>query len=99
MTMGLWGFEESAEGEGHYVAMRGTCWEWWRVVLRVLVTPVTVAIDVTGSVLINLPTLLLDVDDGDDHGDAPRRSSRGCSDSPTQPPAMPGKPMVSGVRR
>lgn len=49
MTMALWGFEEEpghGDDDGGYRAVRGTKWEWWRVLLRIAATPVTLAGDV-----------------------------------------------------
>lgn len=52
MTMGLWGYEwqerwnpQTHEDDGGYELRRGAQWEWWRVLLRVVATPVTLAGD------------------------------------------------------
>lgn len=47
-TMGLWGFEQEDgddDEDGAYVAVEGTRWEWWRVLLRIAATPVTLVAD------------------------------------------------------
>lgn len=53
MTAGLWGYEYRRHrhtlgdpAPASFVAARGTDWSWWRVLLRTVVTPVTVALDV-----------------------------------------------------
>lgn len=105
MTMGLWGYEwredgVDADGEelGHYEPAEGTRWEWWRVVLRVVTTPVTVA----GDCVVGVGEGLLSFDwlFDDDEADACRprvaRASSGRSGSPR--PASSGKSILSGVR-
>lgn len=118
-TMALWGYEEKAtwnlrtkEYDCEYVAVNGTQWEWWRVMLRVVVTPVTLVLDGTGSAL----AFAIDcwVDDDEDDGarvgsgwSSRGRERAGDPNSPKPPPppvvapSFPkrAKPMLSGARR
>lgn len=105
MTMGLWGYEwredgVDADGEelGHYELDEGTRWEWWRVVLRVVTTPVTVVGDCVagiGESLVSFDWLF-----DDDEGDAcqPRAASASSGRSGSPRPASGGKPIVTGLR-
>jgi hypothetical protein len=120
MTMGLWGYERqetwnvsTQEYDGEYVAVAGTQWEWWRVLLRVLVTPVTLVLDGTGGLIEGVVSCWADDDDGGYHfrsrGANECGDSRGNPNMPKPPPppvverpgggATGGKPMLSGVRR
>lgn len=106
MTMALWGFEPARSRGGDddgYRPVRGTKWEWWRVLLRVAATPVTLAGDVAfglgvsaifGSEDCEPVWLQLAAGDDDDRGAQRARrsttSSRGRST---------GTPLLVGVRR
>lgn len=112
-TMGLWGHEwrpridrATGEDEGAYVPVLGTRWEWWRIALRVVATPVTLAADAVAA----LPGAILEglTDGGDGHAGACAHADS----TPSLPPqphvptvplggkhGKPGKPMLSGVRR
>jgi len=101
-TMGLWGFEwqdgESGdEDDGSYVQAEGTRWEWWRILLRVALTPVTLCADAGLSALAgSLDTLLCDSDD-DETKDRYRGS---CGPASTRAAsAAGGTPIKNGVFR
>lgn len=105
--MGLWGYEwqddpDGPDGEGSYVAVEGTRWEWWRVLLRVAATPITVALDVPVALIEGVVAGVLDGDtDADDCHPHSRRRDDGPRLAPTRAPARSegGSPMVGGVRR
>lgn len=119
ITSQLWGYEwretwnlRTKEYDGRLVAVRGTQWEWWRVMLRVVATPVTLVADgVCGVGWCVLEGLGGDEEDDDVHFGShshARDRERPCdpnSPKPPPPPVVapsarkPGKPMLSGVRR
>ncbi len=102
-TMLLWGYEQRCvagddEDDDHvqYVAIEGTQWEWWRVLLRIAFTPLTLAVDV--GITISAGALVLDDDDddddddGDDDDDCRSSSSRCASHHATPSPRRPAAP-------
>lgn len=89
-TAGLWGYEwkerwnpETQEDDGCYERVRGTQWEWWRVLLRVVATPVTLAGDFAVGALEEV--LLFGWLTDDDR----------CADNPLAGPNTPRPPQPS----
>lgn len=108
-TAGLWGYEwkerwnpETQEDDGCYERVRGTQWEWWRVLLRVVATPVTLAGDLAVGMVeeVVLFGWLRDDDRCDAHPLASPNTPRPPEPS-TPASGFPnsGTPLLNGVRR
>lgn len=94
-TMGLWGFqwEDDSDGDedGSYVAVPGTQWQWWRVLLRIAATPITLVADVGICSLEGAISGVIRVDDEDDHA--------ACASSYTSPSRCRGSKSRSAAGR
>jgi hypothetical protein len=110
--MGLWGYEwreDPTDGEdgGHYVQAEGSRWEWWRVLLRLVVTPVTLVGDAFGETIASgewlVDALFDDDDDGCWYADDPYYGSKNIyrQSYPTAPASgsAGGKPVIDGATR
>ena len=113
-TMSLWGFEwqeddSDEEDGGSWVQASGTQWEWWRVLLRIVATPVTIVADVPLEAGKSFLTFeWLSGDDEDDSGwdgggsgwqstSVARRSGSVPLASPSGPPAAVPRSITSGA--
>lgn len=101
VTMGLWGFEwreawdpATGEDEGGYVRVEGAWWEWWRVLLRVAATPLTLAADAGAAMVDDVLLGWIDDDGGGERGER-----MAGSPVPSAAPRRQGRSLLSGVRR